>query len=92
MPPPTRDRRRANPGRRRVCPVVFAGTATGMTANPLPAWETLDVLDYPVSKEDLIRRAQEIGASTETLQSLRSLPVEEFDSPAHIGEAIADLG
>ena len=71
---------------------MIRGYGHGMTANPLPAWEALGGLDYPVSKEDLIRRAQEIGASTETLESLRSLPVEQFESPVHIGEALADLG
>ncbi|MDG4828718.1 DUF2795 domain-containing protein [Solwaraspora sp. WMMD1047] len=63
-----------------------------MTVDPIPSWEALNGLDYPVSKEDLIRRAQELGASTETLQSLRSLPVERFDSPAAVGEALGGLG
>nr|MDT0657825.1 DUF2795 domain-containing protein [Micromonospora sp. DSM 115978] len=63
-----------------------------MTINPVPPWDVLNGLDYPISKEDLIRRAQEIGASTDTLQGLRSLPVEQFDSPADIGEALATLG
>jgi Protein of unknown function (DUF2795) len=63
-----------------------------MAVDPMPMWESLDGLDYPVSREDLIRRAQELGASTETIQALRSLPVERFESPAHIGEVLGDLG
>lgn len=63
-----------------------------MTVNPMPAWDAINGLDYPVSKEDLIRRAQEIGADTDTLQALRSLPVEQFNSPAEVGEALGGLG
>jgi Protein of unknown function (DUF2795) len=62
-----------------------------MTANPLRLQDYLDGLDYPVSKEDLIRRAQESGADTEALQTLRSLPPEQFNSPMEIGEALGEL-
>ncbi|WBB79444.1 DUF2795 domain-containing protein [Micromonospora sp. WMMD882] len=53
--------------------------------------EYLDGLDYPVSREDLVRRAQENGAGTETLQALRALPVEEFGSATELTEAIGPL-
>jgi hypothetical protein len=53
--------------------------------------ESLAGLDYPVSKEDLVRWAQENGVGTDTLQLLRSLPVEQFQSPAEIGDAIIEL-
>jgi hypothetical protein len=57
-----------------------------MTATPLP--DDLTGLDYPVSKEDLLRAAQELGADTETLQTVRSLPIDQFDSPEEIREAL----
>lgn len=63
-----------------------------MTANQMPLLEQLGGLDYPVSKEDLIRRAQELGAGTEVLQSLRGLPADRFDSPAGLTDALTDLG
>ena len=63
-----------------------------MTVNPLPLIEQLDGLDYPVSREDLIRRAQELGAGTAVLQQLRGLPVAYFDSPADAAQALTDLG
>ncbi|WDZ85046.1 DUF2795 domain-containing protein [Micromonospora cathayae] len=53
--------------------------------------EYLDGLDYPVSREDLVRRAQENGASTEVLQLLRALPAEQFGSPAELGDTLASL-
>ncbi|TCB87383.1 DUF2795 domain-containing protein [Micromonospora zingiberis] len=48
-------------------------------------------LDYPVSREDLIRWCQENGASTEQLQAVRSLPVEQFGSPDEVTEALRTL-
>lgn len=63
-----------------------------MTVNPLPLLEQLDGLDYPVSREDLIRRAQEIGAGTAVLQMLRSLPMDHFDSSVEVTDAVTELG
>ncbi len=69
----------------------MSGNSFDMTVNPLPLPELLQGLDYPVSKEDLIRWAQETGAGTETLLRLRSLPVERFDSPDEISGALGEL-
>ncbi|MFC6014686.1 DUF2795 domain-containing protein [Plantactinospora solaniradicis] len=62
-----------------------------MRSNAMQLQESLAGLDYPVSKEDLVRWAQENGVGTETLQLLRSLPVEQFQTPAEIGDAIIEL-
>ncbi|SCL41393.1 Protein of unknown function [Micromonospora pallida] len=53
--------------------------------------EYLAGLDYPVSREDLVRRAQEFGASTELLQALRALPVEQFASADELADALTTL-
>ncbi|MFI7021807.1 DUF2795 domain-containing protein [Micromonospora sp. NPDC049900] len=50
--------------------------------------EQIAGLDFPVSREDLIRWCQENGASTEQLEAVRALPVEHFGSPAELGEAL----
>ncbi|MEV7230495.1 MULTISPECIES: DUF2795 domain-containing protein [Polymorphospora] len=62
-----------------------------MTSQQLPWEEQLSGLDYPVSKEDLIRRAQESGADTKTMQALRSLPVDRFGSAAEVTGALGPL-
>lgn len=62
-----------------------------MTVTGVQLQEYLAGLDYPVSKEDLVRWGQENGASTEVLQMLRALPVEQFDSPAELSEALNTL-
>ncbi|MEV0000664.1 DUF2795 domain-containing protein [Micromonospora sp. NPDC050980] len=62
-----------------------------MTVTGAQLREFLTGLDYPVSREDLVRWGQENGASTEALQVLRTLPAEEFDTPAELGEALVAL-
>ncbi|RZU77902.1 MULTISPECIES: DUF2795 domain-containing protein [Micromonospora] len=62
-----------------------------MTVTGVQLQEFLAGLDYPVSREDLVRWGQENGASTEMLQMLRALPAEQFDSPAELGEALSTL-
>ncbi|MGC1214462.1 MAG: DUF2795 domain-containing protein [Micromonospora sp.] len=62
-----------------------------MTVTGVQLQEYLAGLDYPVSKEDLVRWGQENGASTEMLQMLKALPVDQFDSPAELSEALNTL-
>ncbi|PZF94886.1 DUF2795 domain-containing protein [Micromonospora deserti] len=62
-----------------------------MTVTGVQLQEYLAGLDYPVSRDDLVRWGQENGVSTEMLQMLRALPVEEFDSPAELSEALNTL-
>ena len=62
-----------------------------MTVTGVQFQEYLAGLDYPVSREDLVRWGQENGASTEMLQMLRALPAEQFASPADLNEALSTL-
>ncbi|MEU8012389.1 DUF2795 domain-containing protein [Micromonospora parva] len=59
-----------------------------MTVTGVQLQEYLAGLDYPVSREDLIRWGQENGASTEMLQMLRALPPEQFNSPDELNAAL----
>ncbi|MEH1101461.1 DUF2795 domain-containing protein [Micromonospora sp. CPCC 205561] len=63
-----------------------------MTVTGAQLQEYLAGLDYPVSREDLVRWGQENGVDTETLRALRALPAERFGSPAELGEALNPLG
>ncbi|MFU8852667.1 DUF2795 domain-containing protein [Micromonospora sp. SL1-18] len=62
-----------------------------MTATGVQLQEFLAGLDYPVSREDLIRWCQENSGSTELLQMLKALPAEEFTSPADLRAALNTL-
>lgn len=48
--------------------------------------EYLAGLDYPISRADLVRAAEEHGAPTEALDALRSLPLSAFDSYEELTE------
>ncbi|MEU5938814.1 DUF2795 domain-containing protein [Micromonospora sp. NPDC047548] len=62
-----------------------------MTVTGAQLQDHLAGLDYPVSREDLVRWGQENGGSTELLQILRALPAEQFNDPAELHEALATL-
>ncbi|MEV0943081.1 DUF2795 domain-containing protein [Micromonospora wenchangensis] len=62
-----------------------------MTVTGMQLQEYLAGLDYPVSREVLVRWGQENGAGTELLQMLRALPAGQFDDPAELHEALGTL-
>ncbi|WP_433344483.1 DUF2795 domain-containing protein [Micromonospora sp. CA-111912] len=62
-----------------------------MTVSGTELQEYLAGLDYPASREDLVRWGQENGASTEVLQMLRALPAGEFSSPTELSQALSGL-
>ncbi|MGV9215492.1 DUF2795 domain-containing protein [Micromonospora sp. RB23] len=59
-----------------------------MTVSGVQLQEYLAGLDYPVSREDLVRWAQENGASTTMLHLLQALPPEQFESPEELTDAL----
>lgn len=48
-------------------------------------------LDFPVSREDLVRLAQERGAGNEMLAKLRSLHEAEYSTADELDEALTTL-
>ncbi len=43
-------------------------------------FEPLNDLDYPASKEDVVRHAESRGASDDVLRALRALPLGDYAS------------
>lgn len=60
-------------------------------ANPMQIQEYLKGVDYPCSKEDLIETAKSEGADENVIQTLQRIPMEEFNSPKEVSEAIGQL-
>jgi hypothetical protein len=52
--------------------------------------EYVNGLDFPVSKEDLVRRALESGVDTEVLHLLQSLPADYYASSAELTDALTE--
>jgi hypothetical protein len=62
-----------------------------MTVNPIQLQKHLSGIDYPAKKEDLIKRAQKSGADRNVMDTLKSLPRDNFNSPNDVSEAIGDM-
>ena len=56
--------------------------------NPIELQRYLRGVDYPASKDDLVRRAEANGADERVRRALGALPAERFDSPNDVSEAI----
>jgi hypothetical protein len=62
-----------------------------MTDNVAALETWLAGLDYPMSREDLVRGAQEQGFDTETLQALLSSPLAQAASADEVRDALGEL-
>lgn len=67
------------------------GYPTDMAINPIQLQKHLSGIDYPASKNELIKRAKQQGADDKAIKTLKSLPRDEFNSPNDVSEAIGDL-
>lgn len=59
------------------------------TPNPIELQKHLSGVDYPASKDDLVRTAEEQGADNELLEALRGIPDKEYDSPTAVSKAVS---
>lgn len=59
--------------------------------NPIQVQKSLSGIDYPASKDELMSRARDEGASDAVRQTLERLPDRTYDSPNDVSEAIGDL-
>jgi Protein of unknown function (DUF2795) len=61
-------------------------------ANPVEIQKNLKGMDYPASKQELIKHAKKQGADQTILSLLNQLPDdEEFDSPTDVNKAIGEI-
>jgi hypothetical protein len=59
--------------------------------NPIQLQKYLAGMDYPASKDDVVRRAAENGADDDVRSTLEQLPDDSFDSPAAVSKAVGAL-
>ena len=58
--------------------------------NPVHVQKFLGGLDYPASKEDLMKRAEQEGADQEVRSILEQLPDQNYETPADVSKAIGE--
>jgi hypothetical protein len=54
--------------------------------NPIELQKALGGMDYPASKEDLVKHAEGKGADDEVLSFLRNLPDKNYETPAAVNK------
>lgn len=58
--------------------------------NPIQLQKHLKGVDYPASKEDLIKHAKQQGADEDAVAALEQIPEKEYETPADVSKAIGD--
>lgn len=61
--------------------------------NPNPAQLDRHVagLDFPASRDDLVRQASEQGAHEQVVNTLRKLPDTDYDGPDAVSNALSEI-
>jgi len=59
--------------------------------NPVQVEKSLDGVNYPASKQDLIDTAKKQGASQDTIDTLQKMPGKTYNSPVDVSEAIGKI-
>lgn len=59
--------------------------------NPVQVQKFLGGVDYPATRDDLVNYAKQKGADSNVLQTIQSLPYDNFDTPADVSEAIGEM-
>ncbi|MBB3732348.1 MULTISPECIES: DUF2795 domain-containing protein [Nonomuraea] len=57
--------------------------------NPIELQKHLSGVDYPASRDDLVKTAKEQGADQEMIKALQSIPDREYDGPNAVTQAVS---
>lgn len=66
-------------------------SSSSVAVNPVRVQKFLAEVDYPCSREDLISAASQQGADDDVLQTLQNMPMERFNLPNDVVEAIGKI-
>ncbi|QBY10228.1 DUF2795 domain-containing protein [Deinococcus metallilatus] len=59
--------------------------------NPIQLQKHLKGVDYPASKQDLVKAAERNGADENVRSALDRLPDTEYNKPSDVSKALGDL-
>jgi Protein of unknown function (DUF2795) len=60
------------------------------TPNPIQIQKFLGGVDYPATKDALLKRAKDSGADNNVLDALQNIADKEYDSPTAVSSAVSD--
>lgn len=58
--------------------------------NPIELQKSLKGVDYPASKDDVVKAAEKNGADKEVMDALQSLKDQTFEKPTDVTKALGD--
>ena len=61
------------------------------TVNSVQLNKSLNEVDYPISKKDLIKNAELTGVDEKVLRILKKLPLRDYETATDVSEALANL-
>jgi hypothetical protein len=57
--------------------------------NPIQLQKSLSGVDYPATKDELVKTAREHKADKDIIQALESMPDRRYDGPNAVSQALA---
>ena len=58
--------------------------------SPIDIQKALSGMDYPASKEEIVRHAEQNGGTGEVLEALRKIEDREYEGPSGVSSAVFD--
>ncbi|MDP8957931.1 MAG: DUF2795 domain-containing protein [Actinomycetota bacterium] len=59
--------------------------------SPIDVQKSLQGVDYPAGKDDLVRHAEQQGADANVLEVLRKLPDRQYEGPSGVSKELGDV-
>lgn len=59
--------------------------------NPVQLQKDLKGINYPASKQDLVKHAQQKGADEKICATLEKLPDREYGTPTEVSKAVGQI-
>jgi hypothetical protein len=56
--------------------------------SPIDIQKALAGMDYPASKDDIVRRAEENGGAEEVIEALNKIPDREYEGPSGVSSEV----
>jgi hypothetical protein len=58
--------------------------------SPIDIQKALSGIDYPASKDDIVKHAESHGGDQEVLDALRNIDDREYEGPSGVSSAVFD--
>jgi len=62
-----------------------------LKVTPVQLEQNLGVINYPASKHDLIKNAEENGADEKILRALKKIPQKQYETISAVSQTLSDI-